>query len=80
MPAITLKNIPNELYAQIRKSASLNYRSINGEILYRLHHSLGHKPIDPELLLQRIAKLQKKISLPRLTDELLNKAKTEGRP
>lgn len=80
MPAITIKNIPNELYEQIRKSASLNHRSINSEILYRLHHSLGHKPIDPELLLQRIEKLQKKIRLPRLTDELLDKAKTEGRP
>ena len=80
MPAITIKNIPNELYEQIRKSASLNYRSINGEILYRLHLSLGHKPIDSEQLLQRIAKLQKKINLPKLTDELLTKAKTEGRP
>lgn len=80
MPSITIKNIPDELYEQVRKSASLNYRSINGEILYRLHRSLGHQPVDPELLLQRIEKLQKKIRLPKLTDELLNKAKTEGRP
>ena len=80
LPAITLKNIPNDSYDQIRKSASLNYRSINSEILYRLHHSLGHKPIDPDLLLKRVAKLQRKISLPKLTDELLEKAKTEGRP
>ena len=80
MPAITIKNIPNDLYDQIRKSALINYRSINGEILYRLHHSLGHKPIEPEILLKRIANLQKKIKLPKLTSDLLEKARTEGRP
>ena len=80
MPAITLKNIPDELYIQIKKSASTNYRSINGEILYRLNNSLGHKPIDPELLLQKIAKLQKRISIPNLTNKILEQAKTEGRP
>ncbi len=80
MPAITLKNIPNDLYDQIKKSASMNYRSINGEILYRLHYSLGYEPIDPELLLQKIDRLQKKIILPKLTDKTLELAKTEGRP
>jgi predicted nucleic acid-binding protein len=78
MPAITLKNIPNDLYDQIKKSASMNYRSINGEILYRLHHSLGYEPIDPELLLQKIDRLQKKIILPKLTDKTLELAKTES--
>ena len=80
MPAITLKNIPNELYDQIKKSASINYRSINGEILYRLHHSLGHKPIEPDLLIQRISELQKRFILPKLTNNILEQAKTEGRP
>jgi len=80
MPAITLKNIPDELYLQIKRSASLNYRSINGEILYRLNNSLGQKPIDPELLLLKISKLQKRISIPSLTNEFLELAKTEGRP
>lgn len=80
MPAITLKNIPDELYVQIKKSASLNYRSINGEILYRLNNSLGRKPIDPEYLLQKIAKLQKRLTIPSLTNEILAQAKTEGRP
>lgn len=80
MPAITLKNIPDELYIQIKKSASLNYRSINGEILYRLHNSLGHKPIDPELLLRKIADLQKNMIVPKLTNKFLERAKTEGRP
>ncbi|MBD3225513.1 MAG: Arc family DNA-binding protein [Caldithrix sp.] len=80
MPAITLKNIPHDLYDQIKKSASMNYRSINGEILYRLYHSLGNKPIDPDLLLKRIDKLQKKINIPKLTDDIIEQARTQGRP
>jgi hypothetical protein len=80
MPAITLKNIPNELYDQIKKSAAMNYRSINGEILFRLHHSLGHKPIDPVLLVQRISKLQERLTMPLLTEETLKLAKADGRP
>jgi len=79
MPAITLKNVPTDLYQLIKKSASLNFRSINSEILFHLNKTLGYKPIDPEQLLERIDKLQKRISLPKLSDEMLKLAKNEGR-
>ena len=80
MPAITLKNIPTDLYEEIKKNAALNYRSINGEILFRLKKSVGHKKINPELLISKIENLQSKIKLPNLTDDTLYKAKNDGRP
>ncbi|MBC8183295.1 Arc family DNA-binding protein [candidate division KSB1 bacterium] len=46
MPAITLKNIPGDLYDQIKKSAHSNYRSINSEVLFLLKQSIEHKQID----------------------------------
>jgi len=55
MPAITIKNIPDNLYKQIKKSATQNYRSINGEVLYRLQNSLSEKQADPEELIKKIA-------------------------
>jgi len=79
MPAITLKNIPAELYEEIRKNAEINYRSLNSEILFRLKQSLGHKKIDPKLLIFRIEELRAKISAPNLTDEILSEAKNAGR-
>ncbi len=79
MPAITLKNIPNDLYDQIKKSAEVNYRSLNAEILFRLRQTLGTKPISAESLFARINDLNKRVHLPLLTDEFLTKAKNEGR-
>jgi len=80
MPAITLKNIPEDLYDQIKKNAKINYRSLNSEILYILNQSLGHKQIDPVILISKIEKLQAKLSLPKLSDDILFQAKNEGRP
>jgi antitoxin FitA len=80
MPAITLKNIPDELYDQIRKSARENYRSIVAEILFRLHTSLGQAPHDREALVQRLLTVRTQRALPPLTDKLLSEAKGKGRP
>jgi hypothetical protein len=80
MPAITLKNIPVELYDEIKKNAGINYRSINGEILFRLKQSVGHKKINPKLLISKIDELQAKIQAPKLTEKILYEAKNMGRP
>jgi hypothetical protein len=80
MPAVTLKNIPRELYEKIKKSAALNFRSINSEILFRLQEVLTHHPIDRKAYLRRINELQKRIKLPPLTEDLLDEAKKAGRP
>jgi hypothetical protein len=79
MPAITLKNIPDDLYKQIKKSAKLNYRSLNAEILFRLKQSLGAKSINNEAFLARIEVLRSGTEIPPLTGESLEKAKSEGR-
>ena len=80
MPAITIKNIPDNLYKQIKKSAAQNYRSINGEVLYRLQNSLSEKQADPEELIKKIADYRNKLKTPVLTDEFLKMAKNQGRP
>jgi len=80
MPAITLKNIPTDLYEQIKRSAAINFRSINGEILHLLNKSLGIKKVDADEFLHKIKKIQSDLSLPNLTDDILEKAKNEGRP
>ncbi|MBN1349402.1 Arc family DNA-binding protein [candidate division KSB1 bacterium] len=80
MPAITLKNIPADLYDEIKKNADINFRSINGEILFRLKKSIGHKKTNPELLISKIEAIQAKIKAPDLTDEILYEAKNMERP
>jgi plasmid stability protein len=80
MHALTIKGIPDELYQALRESASCHRRSLNGEVLVRLERSLLTRPVDPEDLLARLARLQKDLDLPEVDDELLAVAHSEGRP
>jgi hypothetical protein len=79
MPAITLKNIPDDLYAKIKESAEMNFRSINSEILFRLKSSISQQKPEASNLLSQIHALNRKIKIPVLTDKFIDKAKNEGR-
>ena len=79
MATVTIKNLPDDLYELIKKNAASNYRSINGEIIFRLERSLKQKKEADELL-QRIENLQKTVQIPELTQDVLKKARETGRP
>lgn len=79
MATVTIKNLPDDLYELIKKNAASNYRSINGEIIFRLERSLKQKK-EADKLLQRIENLQKTVQIPELTQDVLKKARETGRP
>ena len=79
MPAITLKNIPDDLYIKIKKSAEMNFRSINSEILFRLKSSVAQKKPDIDYLLSQIHTLNENLQMPILNDKFIELAKNEGR-
>ena len=66
-------------YDEIKKNAEINYRSINGEIIFRLRQSMKPKKINPKLLISKIEALQATIKAPALNDEILHEAKNTGR-
>ncbi len=80
MPAITLKNIPEELYTKIKISAKINFRSINSEILFRLKSSISQKKPEVDYLLSQIHAINRNLQIPILNDKMIDKAKNEGRP
>ena len=80
MPSLTIKNIPIELYERLKKRAREHRRSINSEVVSCLERALHARRVDPEAFLSRIEALQTQITLPPLTDEILRRAKEEGRP
>jgi len=43
MPALTIKNMPDEVYRRLKESARLNRRSLNSEAIVLLERSLGHR-------------------------------------
>ncbi|HBS27218.1 MAG TPA: DNA-binding protein [Gammaproteobacteria bacterium] len=80
MPAITLKNIPDPLYAQIKTAANAHRRSLNSEILYCVERTLGTHKINSSEHIEMARKLRTKTALHNLTDEELSDLKNKGRP
>lgn len=81
MPNLTLKNIPEDLYRLLKKSAAEHRRSLNKEVIFRLERSLAATRIDPEEFLARVDALREKTDsgIP-ITDEWIRKARDAGRP
>ena len=79
MPALTIKNIPDELYRTLKESAKAHHRSMNGEVIACLERTLGTGRIDPETFLARVGGQQEQGRIRRLTDRLLGEAKERGR-
>ena len=80
MPALTIKNIPDELYEQLKEAATLHHRSMNGEIIHCIEQSLGISRIDIARAAERAGMLRAKTARHILTDDELDKAKNNGRP
>ncbi|MEC4678191.1 MAG: Arc family DNA-binding protein [Nitrospirota bacterium] len=80
MPTLTLKNIPDFLYIQLKEAAQAHRRSMNSEILYCVEQTLGTHKIDISEFLVIARDLREKTINHPLTDKLINNAKNEGRP
>ena len=80
MPALTIKNVPQDLYERLKENAARHRRSVNSEVIVCLEKVLQSFPLDAEAFLLRIENFQQALSVPPLTDEFLEQAKEEGRP
>ena len=80
MPALTIKNIPDDLYACLKQSAKAHRRSLNSEILYCMERTLVPYKIDVSEHMAMARKLREKTAAYSLTDEFLEAAKNDGRP
>lgn len=61
MPALTIKNIPIELYNELKLVAELHHRSINSEVIVCLKETLFPKKISPADRLANIQALRSQI-------------------
>lgn len=80
MPTLTIKNIPDELYNALKKQAELNQRSLNNEAIMSLSLVVNNHRTLPQHLLTKARDLRiKKNSAIKLTDDVINNAKQQGR-
>jgi len=81
MPALTIRNIPDELYRRLEESARLNRRSLNSEAIVLLDRSLGRNRRNVEETVAALQRLHERLGgLPPLDDDFLTRAKGRGRP
>ena len=80
MPTLTIKNIPEDLYARLKQSAAQDRRSMNNQIIVCLERALRPSPVDVKQILSRARALRRKTTALTLTDKLLTRAKRDGRP
>ena len=79
MPALTIKNIPDDLYSRLKEAAQAHRRSMNSEILYCVEHTLCPQKIDVSEHISIAKALRAKTASHPLNDNMLDAAKNEGR-
>ena len=80
MPALTIKNIPYDLYQDLKYAAERHHRSINSEVIVCLKRSLQPVRINPEDRLKDIRLLRSQIRSDVVRAEDIKRAIDEGRP
>lgn len=80
MSTFTVKNIPPKLYEKLKKSAKLNRRSINSEIIVCIEKSVQTQALDTDKILEKARKLRSLTQAMPITDDELNHAIEDGRP
>ncbi|MBL4622558.1 MAG: Arc family DNA-binding protein [Immundisolibacteraceae bacterium] len=79
MPAITIKNIPDELYHQLKQVAKQHHRSINSEVIVCLKRALLPSQTPPAERLNDIRALRSQITANRVTAADIATAINDGR-
>ena len=80
MPALTIKNIPEDLYKALKLTAEHHHRSINSEVIVCLKRALLPARISPEEMLNNIQALRSQITPDAITAEDIENAINDGRP
>ena len=80
MPALTIKNIPDDVYNALKNKAKQQHRSINSEVITCLERTLLPKRISTEERLSTIRALRSQVKSGAITAEDIDQAINEGRP
>jgi antitoxin FitA len=77
---LTIKNLPDTLYAQLKARAEKNRRSLNSEAILAVERALTEsRAADPASTIAALRRSRAQLKHIHLTDEILLAAKTSGR-
>ncbi len=79
MPALTIKNVPDDLYNELKYVAKQHHRSINSEVIVSLKRVLLPQKTSSEDVLRSIQTLRSQITPDVITTDDIEQAINEGR-
>jgi plasmid stability protein len=80
MATLTIKNVPEPLVRRLKRQALLHRRSLNLEVITCLEGATQAVAVDADALLARARSVRRAPAGLRLTDAMLARLKTAGRP
>ena len=80
MPAITVKNIPSQLYEELKTAAQIHRRSLNSEIIACLERELLATPISPQERIHRAQRIRAQVAIDTVDPREIDQAIQPGRP
>lgn len=79
MTTLTIKNIPDDLYQNLKRQAVLHHRSLNSEVIVSLEHAVQNQKPNIQQVLKEARRLRSKTTKYQLTEKELKSAKEQGR-
>jgi plasmid stability protein len=80
MATLTIKNMPDALYQDLKQQALMNHRSLNSEAIFILNLVVNkNQQSTPHILAKARAIRVKANQVIHLTEEVIKQAKEEGR-
>jgi antitoxin FitA len=78
MATVTFKNIPDDLYEQLKQAANAHHRSVNSELIHCLEKTYKPTRLSAAELAKRAGELRSRVAVRLDTDEI-TAAKNQGR-
>ena len=80
MATLTIKNLPDSVYARLKELAAEHRRSINSEAILAVERAVVGEPSrDPQEILAELRHARSRISDVFVTDSAIQKARASGR-
>jgi len=79
MATVTIKNIPESVYREVKRLAAQHHRSVNQQVIALLEAGSGSIQLDPDAFLAHVRRVRVKPRRGPVTDRRLTSLKRQGR-
>jgi plasmid stability protein len=77
--SLTIRDIPEGVYRELKRRAAAARRSLNAEVLVSLEHAVQERRLPADAALARADAIRERVTVPYLTDRDIRAARDAGR-